>query len=298
MNISYLKAFTETVQASSISKAAEVLHLTQPAVSLQIQNLENSLGYKLFFRSNRGVHLTDYGKVFYSYAQSFLTLWENLQHDLESTKDSEHPTLSIGTCPVIGQYALPCALYLFKQKYPQIRVSVQSMASGDVLNGIRKHTLQIGFVEGKPDHSDLFSLNILETDLILVGIPQTNIAQINLSDLHSLPLILSPEGCDLRQALQACLHLQGVDIKSITPFLELDGVESLKSTVRSGHGYSFLPYFTIKKELFSGELKQIKVEGGKMRISFSMIWRKEDNLTIAGNEFIKFIKSEGTRGFC
>ncbi len=298
MNIVNLKAFIETVQASSISKAADTLHLTQPAVSMQLQNLETSLGCQLLIRSNRGVQLTEQGKLFYSYAQSFLTLWDNLQRDLKTISADEHAALQVGTCPAIGQYALPCALYLFKQQFPQIRVSVQSLTSDLIVTELRDHTLQVGFLEGIPKQPDFATHQVLTSELILAAAPDRAVPAARLIDLPNLPLVLTPETCDIRRSLQKGLAAHNLDVTKIKPFLELDGLESVKSAVISGHGLSFLPYLAIKKELFSGELKAVPLLDATLAISFSMVWRKDTDPSGQAREFIQFIKTGGGKSFC
>jgi DNA-binding transcriptional LysR family regulator len=298
MNIANLKAFIETVQASSISKAADNLHLTQPAVSMQIQSLENSIGFQLLNRSNRGVQLTEYGKVFYSYAQSFLTLWDNLQHDLKTMKDGDVIPLQVGTCQAIGQYALPCALYLFKQKFPQIKVSVQSLASTEVINELRDRTLQVGFVEGIPQYPELQSSVVLTSELVLVSSPEKADTVLSLAELSKLALILPPGPSEIRRSLKRNLAAYGFEETSWQPFLELDGLEGIKSAVISGHGYSFLPYFAIKKELFSGELKRVPLSNATLEITFAMVWRKVEKKTEFCRDFINYIIAEGSKSFC
>lgn len=298
MNISNLQAFIETVRTSSISKAAVNLHLTQPAVSLQIQNLEASLGYQILIRSNRGVQLTEQGKVFFTYAQSFLTLWDNLQRDLKAMETGEYVALQIGTCPAIGQYALPCTLYMFKQKYPQIQVSVQNLTTEAVISELREHTLQVGFVEGMIKSPDLSSHAVLTSELILAAAPTIPIQEVALTEISNLPLVLTSKNCDVRRSLKKILAARGIDELILKPFLELDSLESVKSAVLSGHGLSFLPYMAIKKELFSGELKQVTIKDGRLDITFSMIWRKDNEQSVYCKKFIDFINMEGGKSFC
>ena len=298
MNISNLQAFIETVQTSSISKAAVNLHLTQPAVSLQIRNLEASLGYQILIRSNRGVQLTEQGKVFFTYAQSFLTLWDNLQRDLKAMETGEYVALQIGTCPAIGQYALPCTLYMFKQKFPQIQVSVQNLTTEAVISELREHTLQVGFVEGMIQSPDLSSHAVLTSELILAAAPTIPIQEVALTEISNLPLVLTTKNCDVRRSLKKILASRGIDELILKPFLELDSLESVKSAVLSGHGLSFLPYMAIKKELFSGELKQVTIKDGRLDITFSMIWRKDNEQSVYCQKLIDFINMEGGKSFC
>lgn len=298
MNISHLEVFVAIVQAASISKAADNLHLTQPAVSMQIQSLEQSIGYQLLIRSNRGVQLTEYGKLFLSYAQSFLTLWGNLQHDLKQIGMNDAATLQVGTCQTIGQYALPCALYLFKQKYPQIGVSVQSISSLQVIQEIQNHTLQVGFIEGCPQPNDLHSHLVLKSELLLIASAGKECAPLRLLESINLPLILPPDDSDLRHALIRNFAAFGMTHPPLKPFLELDGVEGIKSAVISGHGYAFLPYFTVKKELFAKELKPVPITDASLEITFTMIWRNDAEIPIYSRSFIDFIRTEGAKSFC
>ena len=297
MNIFQMKAFIETAQAASISKAAHHLHLTQPAVSQQLQSLEKYLGHQLLLRSNKGVKLTESGNIFYSYAQSFITLWENLQNDL-ATVEENHTSLRIGTCAAIGQYALPCALYLFKQKYPQLSVAVQSFSSAQILDQLREHSIQIGFVQDGHDLKAFNSSPVLKSRFVLAAPPTTEVTSLTLTDLPTIPLILGSADSDLKKALQHAFLDYGFDLNVLLPLLELDGIESIKSTVRAGHGYSFLPYFTIKKDLFTKELKEIELKGVDLATSFSMVWKKEMGSTEVEQNFINFIKTEGVKAFC
>jgi DNA-binding transcriptional LysR family regulator len=299
MNISHLEVFIATVQSASISKAADNLHLTQPAVSMQIQSLESSLGYQLLTRSNRGVQLTKYGKVFFAYAQSFLTLWGNLRHDLKMLDSKDALTLQVGTCPAIGQYALPCALYLYKQVFPQIQVSVQSLSNAEVIAAVTDHSLQVGFIEGVPaPKNNLQSYPVLTSELMLVTSGPQSHDLFHLKELTNLPLILPPESSEIRQALKTNLTRQKIDPAAIKPFLELDGIEAVKSAVISGHGYSLLPYFAIKKELVTGDLKPVMIGDAKLEITFTMIWRQEKEPAEYCRNFLQFIQTKGVKIFC
>lgn len=297
MNIFQMKAFIETAQAASISKAAHLLHLTQPAVSQQLQSLEKSLGHQLLLRSNKGVKLTEYGNIFYSYAQSFITLWENLQNDLASVEGNQ-TSLRIGTCTAIGQYALPCALYLFKQKYPQLSVSVQSFSSAQILDQLRDHSIQIGFVQDGYDRQAFNFRPVLKSRFVLAAPPTSELTNIDLTALPTIPLILGSADSDLKKALQHAFLEYGFDLNMLVPLLELDGIESIKSTVRAGHGCSFLPYFTIKKDLFTKELKEIHLNEVNLETSFFMVWKKEGGLSKRELDFIDFVQTEGAKAFC
>ncbi len=122
MNLDYLRSFYITVQCNSISKAAKELHLTQPGLSMQIQNLEDEVGATLLIRSNKGVELTEEGRVVFEHAATMLSLENNIKilKIIEKSK-----TLSIVSCKSLGEYVLPCSIYTFKEIYTDVDVNLK-----------------------------------------------------------------------------------------------------------------------------------------------------------------------------
>lgn len=291
MNIEWLRTFVETVQTSSITKAATNLHLTQPAVSMQLQNLERTLNSELLIRSNKGVQMTDAGRVLFSYAQSFITLAGNLKQDLENLHNAAREVLSIGTCSPIGQYALPCALYMFKQKYPQVGVRVQNMTTAEVVERLRDHSIDLGFVEGEISKPGLYEKIILQSDLVAIAPPDGggDTQSTDANDLSVTPLILATDHCAIGSL---------TDLSVTQPAIEMDGLEAVKSAVASGHGFSVVPYFTVKKELYSGMLKKAEVAGLDQQCTYSAVWRQEETSSPALDYFIHFLRENGHEVFC
>ncbi|HAW70419.1 MAG TPA: hypothetical protein DCX37_04440 [Firmicutes bacterium] len=292
MNIEWLQTFVETVRTSSITKAATNLHLTQPAVSMQLQNLERALDSELLIRSNKGVQMTDAGRVLFSYAQSFITLADNLRQDLDNLKNDTREVLSIGTCSPIGQYALPCALYMFKQKYPQVGVRVQNMTTAEVVERLRDHSIDLGFIEGGIDKPGLHEKVILQSDLVAIVPPDEGdgVQSAGAKDLAATPLILATDHCALGSLADLSMTMQ--------PAIEMDGLEAVKSAVASGHGFSVVPYFTVKKELYSGMLKKADVAGLDQQCTYSAVWRQAETSSPALDYFIHFLQENGHEVFC
>lgn len=298
LNIDWLKAFAETVRCESITKAAQNLHLTQPALSQQLRNLERELGHEILIRSNRGVDLTEAGKVLYSYAQSFIVLKDNLCHDLAVLENRMNEELSIGTCIPVGQYALPCALYLFKQKYPQVGVRVQNMLTEEVVERLRDHSIAVGFVQGGVDAPDLANYVMISTELVIIAAPGWTAVPSTVKELMASPLILTSQSCDIRRSLVRGLERHGIQGNSLNPMLEMDGLEAVKSAVLSGHGLAVVPYFAVKKELFTGALRRIEIPGLKFECSFSVTWRRSESPSAALAFFVDFLKEKGNEVFC
>src|SRR5690554_962566 len=166
MNLDYLRSFYVTVKSNSISRAAKQLHLTQPGLSMQIQNLEDEVGAKLLTRSNKGVKLTDEGKIVFEHATTMLSIQKNIKKsikDLENTKK----TLSIVACKSLGEYVLPCSLYTFKEIYTDVDVKLEVYNSSAVIKKILSHETNIGIITGSYVFESIATIPILSDNLIL-----------------------------------------------------------------------------------------------------------------------------------
>ena len=131
MQIEHIRLFHLAASLGSISKAAHASHISQPALSQQIQRLEQELGFKLFERSNRGVDLTSAGQIVEKYAGNIARLYDNLMEDLSNLQQS-NGMVRISATPVVGIYGLPCTIYKVKEKFPFHAFSLESAPSMEV----------------------------------------------------------------------------------------------------------------------------------------------------------------------
>lgn len=167
MNLQYLNSFYVTVQLNSISKAAKKLHLTQPGLSMQIQSLENELGSTFLIRSNRGVELTEAGEILFEYANTILSMQNNIERDLKNLK-SDKKELSIGSCKAIGEYALPCSIYIYKHDFKNVSINLKINNTEDVISELLDHTINIGIIHGDIKIDNIKTDKITTDRLLLV----------------------------------------------------------------------------------------------------------------------------------
>ena len=137
-----MQSFYTTVKCNSISKAAKELHLTQPGLSMQLQNFENEIGEKLLIRSNKGVSLTEEGQVVFEFAESMLSLQHNLDKKLKSLKEKKS-RLFLSACSSLGEQILPCSIYTFKEIYFNINVSYDFLSFDD---SSEKPSINLAFI--------------------------------------------------------------------------------------------------------------------------------------------------------
>lgn len=297
MNLIYLRSFYTAVKCNSISKAAKQLHLTQPGVSMQIQKLENEMNFKLLNRSNSGVSLTKAGALTFEFAESMLSLQDNLEKQLDELNNVKSK-LNVSCCKSLGEHVMPCSIYTFKEIHCSIDVAMEIDNTSEVLKKLANHETNIGIIQGKPDHEHDFEIIPLMSDkLILVGGKDTNIKSVNIEELHKLPLILREDGSANRCISEGVLKSNDIDCDQLNVVLSLNSPQSIKSSITFGQGYAFLPEISIIHELRSGTLKKINIENITLPFEYYIVIRKNYNLSPVEKKFVDFLSSK-KRCFC
>jgi len=297
LNLEYLKTFYTTVKENSISKTAKLLHMSQPGVSVQLQALEKELGFQLLVRSNKGVVLTDAGKIVYDYAVSLLSIQKEIERDLDSLKTLVQEMV-VSSCTSVGSYALPCSIYLFKKKYPNIKVLLDICNSETVIRNLLDNSSHIGIIEGDPHNCLIETNKVTTSNFVLVCAKKIcRYTKISNNQLSEIPLIIREKGSGNRKCLEASLRNNGLNLEEMNVVLELTSTEAIKSAVSAGKGYAFLPELAIKYELCSGFLKNVEMEDAILESHFYLANVKDKPPKGPQKDFYDFIKS-GRRGFC
>lgn len=296
MNLVYLRSFFTIVECNSISKAAKELHITQPALSMQLRSLENDIGSKLLIRSNKGVRLTDEGKIVYEHAKTMLSLENNIQANIKKLKTKDD-LLSVCSCNSLGAYVLPCSIYTFKEIYPDLKVSLDVADTNRVIEKLKNHETNMGVLTSKYEVPELTMHPLIEDELVLVSNPNTDHSEINLEELEALPLIMQDEESSLRKILKNSLRAQDISYDDLNIALTVNSSQSIKSALISGHGFAFLPAIVVRQELRSSILKRIKVLDLDTSFNYYLAYRKNHNFTKHEERFKKFVLSK-KRCFC
>lgn len=298
MHIEYLKYFYEVASVKSISKVANSSHISQPALSQQIQRLEDSLGFKLLERSNKGVELTDAGRIVEKYAKNLIRAYDNMVEDLIAI-NKKNCTIRIEACTTMATYALPCTIYKIKEQFPNYNYCLISNLSDVVENNVVNDVCDVGFIQGKPKDPDLVSSKVGSDRIVLAAASDFNVRdEITLEELTRYPLILMHDQFKCRRQVNDALRECGFDPGEFNVLFSLDSTESVKSSVLKGHGLSFVPYISIKKELYTKQLKEIKVAGLDINYEIYIIYKRDKDMNKSLREFIQFLKKIGEKSFC
>lgn len=296
MNLDYLRSFYITVKCNSISQAAKKLHLTQPGLSMQIQNLEDEVGATLLIRSNKGVELTPEGQIVFEHASTMLSLEKNIKKSIKDLARMER-NLSVVSCKSLGEYVLPCSIYTFKEIYTHVNVKLEVYNSSTVIQKLLSHDTNIGIITGITNIDNISLIPILADKLILVGGPDTEFDTITLQDLMKLPLILREEDSTSRLLLKDLLAKHSIDIMDLNILLSSNSPESIKSSVSFGRGFAFLPEIAVKPDLRRGDLKKISIKDFDSSFNYHLAYRSNYEFTSCEETFKKFITSS-KRCFC
>lgn len=296
MNLGHLRSFYITVKCNSISKAAKSLHLTQPGLSMQLQSLENEIGVSLLKRSPRGVELTNEGKMVFEYASTMLSLEDNIQRDLKRFQERK-PSLLVGSCKSIGEYALPCSIYTFKQIHENIDISLNLDNSATIIKKLLDHDINIGIIQECSAPDNIVMKPILSDNLILVGGYNEPINSINIDGLYNLPIILREEGSSTRGILESSLKKLNIDINDLNIRYSLNSQEAIKSSIISGRGFSFLPEISVRREIRDFSIKKINIPELTVDFNYYVAFRKDYTLSAHEQLFVDFLCSK-KRCFC
>jgi len=245
-----LKVFCTVAETKSFSKASEIIHLTQPAVSLQIQALEEIYGTRLFDRSNNTVVLTRAGTLLYKYAREILALYSSAEKDIGEITGLVKGNLSVGASTTIANYLLPSVIVDFRKKYPKIKVNLHVGNTKGVIEFLNSGTIDIGLVEGEVQRQKIVVEKFLTDELVLIMSPAHPWAKrrdLSISEITEEPFIVREEGSGTRQMIEKNLENQGISPLDLKVSLVLGSTEAIKSAVEDGMGVSIISAWAAKK---------------------------------------------------
>ncbi|OIK15824.1 LysR family transcriptional regulator [Bacillus sp. MUM 116] len=268
----HLEVFVKVVEKENFSKAAEELHMTQPAVSQYIRTLEESVGARLLERSNKYVRLNKAGEIVYHHAKEILALYTKMQSLVDDLTNKASGQISIGASYTFGEYILPHIISRMQWRYPLIRPTIKIQNTKEVIELVRTHQLDIGIIEGFLNDDHLSSEVLSEDKMVIVASPThqllSKLREKSFSDLEDEIWILREEGSGTREAAENFFHLHGFTPKKI---MEFGSTQVIKESVEAGLGISLLSRWAIEKELVHGYIRIIHVEGLPFKRNFSMI---------------------------
>jgi DNA-binding transcriptional LysR family regulator len=293
-----LTVFRKVAEQLSFRKAAEVLYLTQPAVSQQIKALEEELSVALFDRSGSQVRLTPAGAALLKYAEESRALLREARHALATFSGTQSGTLTLGASTTIAQYVLPRLLSEFCTSHPRVHPTLMSGNTEQIVTSVVEEKIALGFIEGPPRSRDLTLAPFLEDELVLVapaGHEWVERAEIAPRDLTTAPMLMRERGSGTRRIVELALERHRIPRSSLKVVMELDSTEAIKSAVEAGFGVGFVSRWAIAMDMRLGPAFQIvKIKGLRFRRQFVIVSPKVHELSGAAAEFRSFVLTRAT----
>jgi molybdate transport repressor ModE-like protein len=258
--------FCRVVEEGSISQAARVSYVSQPAVTSQIRQLEKHYGVALFDRTSGKLVLTKAGSALYPYAKEIIAAYDYSEEVVKSIAHQDAVTLSVGASLTIGEYLLPNILGEFRKEFNNLKIKLTIGSTPNIMSSLEKRDIDIGLVEGIVTQTDVQSEKFGRDELILV-IPKSHRWHqrdaINIEELVGENLIWREENAGIREIVENLLKEHQL-LDKVNSYMELGSTQAIKSAVEAGLGISILPKSSILKELELGVLKHLPLIGIQM----------------------------------
>jgi DNA-binding transcriptional LysR family regulator len=291
----------------SISKAARKLFVTQPALSVKIQEMERYYQEKLLERTNRGIKPTEVGLLVYQHGKKIVSLTENIQTEIQRNRNPIQE-LFVGASSTIGNYALPCTVYNFKERHPYYKIIMNISNSEHVIEKVLNRRVEMGVVEGPVseqmkqtlNHEGIRMKKVARSELVL-AVPNNEYwketKSIDLETFRKLPLIIREPGSGIRATLEASLQANELTLADLNVVMELNTINSIISAVAADKGVSLLPKMAIRKELSYKILKSVHVEEIYLQHDITTLFHPTETSKQLYETFLTFLHSKD-RGFC
>ena len=294
-----MRVFITVADKKNFSKAAKALSLTQPAVSFQIQTLEQYYQTMLFDRVNRHVKLTAAGELLLDYAVHMNNLQAELERNMQQLTGHVKGELLIGASTTIGEYILPYVVGSFKRDYPDVNVTIQIMNTKDIGNAVSSKAFDLGIIEGPMDQMENMDAHkFLEDELVLAmpaDHPLASKESITLEELKSLPYITREPGSGSRLIFEQALIDADFDIEDLNIVMELGSTTSIKSAIMGGLGISTISKWAIQDLVKTGKVVALNIDGLTLKRNFNIILNNDKFQSEATGKFLDFLDVENIR---
>ena len=289
--LNQLKIFYKLSQTKSITKAAEELHLTQPAVSIQLKNFQNQFEIPLTETVNKRIYITDFGQEIALAAEKILEEAYGIQDKLMSFKGKLTGKLKVSTVST-GKYVIPYFLSAFLKQNPGINLVLDVTNRQKVSDHLAKNEVDFGLISLGIETLRLENVELLKNQLVLVGSPSLKTKTWEKATpefLESVPVIYRESGSATRYVLEEFISNYKLNVSQK---LELTSNEAVKQAIIAGLGYSIMPLIGIKNELKLGQLEIIPMKELPIESTWKLVWPAGKKITPIMDAYLKFLEKE------
>lgn len=290
MTLRHMKIMVAVYQQGSVTKAAELLHLSQPSVSLALRELEEFYGVKLYTHVGRRISPTECGKAFYGYAVHIVSLMGELETNMRNWDTVG--TVRIGATITIGTYLLPGLIRRYQQEFPELKTDVQVCRASQVEQLIFDNRIDLGLIETTPEHPELQAIPFMQDELRAVVPPDSPLSgqpSVTIEELAAYPFLMREPGSAGRRELNACLALHQLQIQ---PAWESVSTQALIKAVAEGLGVAVLPKLLVQRDAANGIVTMLPFREPMTR-TLNIVYHSKKYLSGSMNRFIALCREAG-----
>lgn len=293
VNLEQLRIFQAVAQTRSFTRAASLVHLTQPGISKHVKQMEQYFGVPLFDRTGRKATLTEAGAILFEATQGIMAIIDVAEMRIEDLKGLRGGRLRLGSSFPVGVYLLPEVLAAFRKRYPAVEVRLDISLSEAIEAKLLANELDLGLVSHDARDPRVVAKAFMTDELIAI-VPENHkwVARrrIKPQDLAGETFIVAAQGAGTRAVVEERLKAQGVVLRNVFEFGNLEGV---KHAVEAGLGISIQVRSVVRREISAGTLHDVRLAGMDTSFQFYYAYRKNVHLSYAANAFLALLTAGG-----
>ena len=290
INFHRLFIFHTVARLGSFTRAASDLSISQPAVSIQVKELERSLDTTLLIRMRSGVSLTDTGETVYDYTRRIFTLADEMTNAIQDLTGLESGRLTIGSSTTPGEYILPFAIGKFRERYPKVEVSLAISNTRNVIDQIISRELDLGMAGAPVDIRGLASFLYVNDEVVLVTAPTHPLARrrrLTVQDIVDEPFLMRETGSATRRAAEEHFSSMGARVRVV---MELGSNEAVKRAASAELGVGVVSKFSVGPDVAAGYLKVLTVQGWRCERPLTVFYRDDTHISAVQRAFLSVLR--------
>jgi DNA-binding transcriptional LysR family regulator len=292
--LNQLRIFLKVVEFESVTKAAEVLHLTQPAVSIQLKNLQQQFDIPLTEVINKRIYITEFGREVARVAEIILREVDAMDQRAAAFHGKMTGSLRFSVVST-GKYVLPFYLTGYLKQHPHIDLGIDVTNRVQVIRDLEMNKVDFSLISYIPDNMNLNMVNLLDNDLYLIGSPEHQNSKRKEDNLNiNSSIIFRESGSATRLAMEKFFKDRKMQFRKK---IELTSNEAVKQAIIAGLGYSIMPLIGLKNELQKKEVKIIPYPGLPLNSQWNLVWLKDKKLSPAAEGFLQYLEQEKSKIF-
>ncbi|MFZ4103245.1 MAG: LysR substrate-binding domain-containing protein [Sediminibacterium sp.] len=283
-----LRIYLKVTETLSITKTAEKLNLTQPAISIQLKNFQDQFDYPLIEIINKKIQVTGLGKEIAIAAESIINEIDNINYKSQNYKNKLAGHLKIATVST-GKYIMPFLLADYLKQNSGVDLTMDVTNYSKVLSSLLQYEMDFALISDNPENTRFEKFDLIKNELFLVGNSSINLASVGDKDFSDTTFLFREEGSRTRLVMENFISKNKIKIKKK---IELTSNEAVKQAVIAGMGVSIMPLIGMRNEIESGLLKIIPKKGLPIQTTWRLIWLKEKKLSPIAESYLSYLEKE------